>query len=312
MKPGLYLLAEDRSTLFSAADPAELAAAHPCWAKDLQRLEPWAKTVLPGKSANGRGMAAWRSGFYSADSASLVCGSCSSTMDALRYLIDELGLSPWDGLLAVEQKEGRGRRSHSWISPPGNLYVSWALPLLEEGRGTVNRWQAVASLLVGELTAAVLDTYGLKTAVKWPNDILVDDKKICGILVENRDGRTVVGVGLNLGHAPRGNKLKEPPAAEAASLQEVGVSVTPLELWFSFAKTGRRRYDQIVGSMSPEEFTKLLQHRLAWKGRTVLIKMNDDQGYLAEIKGLSPDGGLLIIREGKFETVYTGSIYPAG
>jgi BirA family transcriptional regulator, biotin operon repressor / biotin---[acetyl-CoA-carboxylase] ligase len=312
MKPGLYLLAEERNNLFSALDPRGLAEKHPLWAEDVRRLGPWVKTVIPDKSGNGRGMAAWRSGSVSANFASLVCGSCSSTMDALRYLIDVFGLSPWDGLLAVEQKEGRGRRSHFWVSPPGNLYVSWPWPDPGREREAVNRWWKVTSLLAGELTAVVLESFGVETFVKWPNDILVNDKKICGILVEKRDGRTIVGVGLNLVYAPQQGKLKEPPATEPVSLQEMGESVSPLQFWLRFAETGRLRFEQILESMAPEDFVMLLQRRLAWKGKTVLIRKSDDEAYMAEISGLSPDGGLLVIREGKLETVYTGSILPAG
>ncbi|MDY6827568.1 MAG: biotin--[acetyl-CoA-carboxylase] ligase [Bacillota bacterium] len=312
MKPGLYLLAEERNNLFSALDPQGLAEKHPSWAEDVRRLGPWVKTVIPVKSGNDRGMTAWRSGSVSANFASLVCGSCSSTMDALRYLVDVFGLSPWDGLLAVEQKEGRGRRNHSWISPPGNLYVSWPWPDPGKERETVSRWRMVTSLLAGELTAVALETFGVETAVKWPNDLLVNNRKVCGILVENRDGSTIVGLGLNLVYAPGRNKLEKSPAADAISLQDMGKSVSPLEFWFRFVETGRRRFEQIMASMSPEDFIMLLQRRLAWKGKAVLIKKNDDEAYLAEISGLSPDGGLLIIREGKLETVYTGSILPAG
>ncbi|MFW6010922.1 MAG: biotin--[acetyl-CoA-carboxylase] ligase [Desulfosalsimonas sp.] len=311
MEPGIYILAEAGNSLFEGLNPEGLSACHPAWADDVKRFGPWSESVIhPGTGCSGLKITAWRSGTAAGDSASLICGRCSSTMDCLRFLIDSLGLSPWDCMIASEQKKGRGQRDRSWLSPPGNLYVSWYWPDPGKKEGAAPGWQAMASLMAGLITAETLESFGLKVRIKWPNDLLVNDRKVCGILVENRGGHLIVGIGLNLAHAPKKEGLRDPFAVPAASLKDAGFEITPLEFWSRLAEAGRRRFYQLVGSVSPETFVELLHGRLAWKGEKVTIRKSPDEAYTAEILGLSPDGGLVINRESHTESIYTGSILP--
>ncbi|MCF8111617.1 MAG: biotin--[acetyl-CoA-carboxylase] ligase [Desulfobacteraceae bacterium] len=310
MEPGIYILAEAKDGLFDGLDPERLAAAHPAWAVDLRRFGPWSETVICDKTGTGSKMPAWRTEIAAGSSASLICGSCSSTMDGLRCLINAFGLSPWDCLIALQQEKGRGQRERSWISPPGNLYVSWYWPDPGNVEGAAQAWRSMASLMAGLLTAEALESFGVKVRIKWPNDLLVNDRKVCGILVENLSGLLIVGIGLNLAYAPGKEGLRDLVAVPAASLYEAGLEITPLEFWARLAETGRRRFYQLLESISPEIFVKLLNARLAWKGEKVTIRKSPDKAYTAEILGLSADGGLMINREGKSETIYTGSIFP--
>jgi BirA family biotin operon repressor/biotin-[acetyl-CoA-carboxylase] ligase len=100
---------------------------------------------------------------------------------------------------AEEQTQGRGRRGKVWVSPPGgSIYLSlawkFALPVNDLG---------CLSLAMGVAVARVLKNIGLQqVGLKWPNDVLVGDKKIAGILIETlritRQAATVIiGIGLN-------------------------------------------------------------------------------------------------------------------
>ncbi|MCW8924300.1 MAG: biotin--[acetyl-CoA-carboxylase] ligase [Gammaproteobacteria bacterium] len=100
---------------------------------------------------------------------------------------------------AEEQTQGRGRRGKVWVSPPGgSIYLSLAwpfdLPVSELGS---------LSLVVGVAVARVLKRIGLEQVrLKWPNDVLVEDRKIAGILIETAQLTTqttiaIIGVGLN-------------------------------------------------------------------------------------------------------------------
>jgi len=114
---------------------------------------------------------------------------------------------------AEEQTRGRGRRGRSWISPSNsNIYMSlaWklAIPVSELG---------ALSIIIGMAVIRALEGVGIKQArLKWPNDVLVNDKKIAGILIETVTGKSgslvvVIGVGLNYnwpGNAP-GNSSDE-------------------------------------------------------------------------------------------------------
>lgn len=107
---------------------------------------------------------------------------------------------------ADEQTAGRGRHSHAWFSPPGNLYLS---VLLRTGQA------AHRSIELSFLTAlAVADTveqllpHASKVLLKWPNDVLVQGSKIAGILLEQADDATIIGIGLNISQAPANTAYK--------------------------------------------------------------------------------------------------------
>lgn len=89
---------------------------------------------------------------------------------------------------ATEQRAGRGRQGRSWSAPPGTALLCSVL---------LREPPALLSLIAG---VAVADVCGESARVKWPNDVLVDGRKVAGILVEARpqDGWAVLGIGLNV------------------------------------------------------------------------------------------------------------------
>lgn len=97
-----------------------------------------------------------------------------------------------DGTLVIteQQTAGRGRQGRTWHSPAGlGLWFSLGFD------GHLEGMQVVAALSVRD---AVRDLCALN--IKWPNDLLFGGKKLCGILVEHKDNRTAVGIGLNVNH----------------------------------------------------------------------------------------------------------------
>lgn len=114
---------------------------------------------------------------------------------------------------AVRQTEGRGQRGNKWLSNDGeNLLFSIVLKLTPP-------MLAYDQFVLNELTSlAVVDflaSYGISADIKWPNDIYVDDRKICGILIENslRDSHissSIVGIGLNVNQRNFDDSIKNP------------------------------------------------------------------------------------------------------
>lgn len=92
-------------------------------------------------------------------------------------------------VLADKQTMGRGRSGHDWYSPEGGLWMSVLLAHHES---------CLVSLLAGVAICEVLEPYGIATGIKWPNDIMLNGKKIAGILCEVIDDKVVLGIGLNL------------------------------------------------------------------------------------------------------------------
>jgi BirA family biotin operon repressor/biotin-[acetyl-CoA-carboxylase] ligase len=127
---------------------------------------------------------------------------CHSTNNVLQQLIQQKGLT--DGMVVItdNQTEGRGQRGNTWESEPGkNLTLSLALHpkfLLARDQFLLN---ACASLAVRDCIARFIPSLPVK--IKWPNDIMLCDKKTCGILIENQIReqfiqQAVVGIGLNV------------------------------------------------------------------------------------------------------------------
>ena len=93
-------------------------------------------------------------------------------------------------LVAEEQSAGRGRLDRSWIAPKGSgllFSLDWPAPLL------------MAPLLMGVAAAhALRSTTTIPVVLKWPNDLMVSDRKLGGILASTSDGGVVIGVGINV------------------------------------------------------------------------------------------------------------------
>lgn len=121
----------------------------------------------------------------------------SSTNDVALRLVAE-GAEDRTVVTASEQTEGRGRRGASWVSPPGaNLYFSLILrPDIPFEPARVAEFAFVAAIAI----AKTLRQMKVEAGIKWPNDVLVKDRKISGILVESSPSReaVVIGVGINV------------------------------------------------------------------------------------------------------------------
>ena len=112
----------------------------------------------------------------------------SSTQDVAREMtIQELGTV----IVADVQESGRGRHGHVWLSPRGGLYASIVL-----------RSDPLLSLRIGVAVTRALQHLGIDPRLKWPNDILVHEKKIAGILIESSGETAIVGIGVNIDSAP--------------------------------------------------------------------------------------------------------------
>ena len=98
--------------------------------------------------------------------------------------------------LAYTQTEGRGRNQNKWTSSKGNLFLSTII----KPKSDKSLWHQL-SVIVGFSIVQVLVDLGVNSNLidlKWPNDVLVDNKKISGVLLESSDNFVIVGIGLNI------------------------------------------------------------------------------------------------------------------
>lgn len=157
-----------------------------------------------------------------------------------------LGEDDPEGAVAVadEQTEGRGRLGRHWLTPAGtSLLVSILLrPDVEPAR------LPQLSLVAGRACAeAIAEVTGLETDVKFPNDVLVEGRKVAGILAEASDGRVVLGVGVNV--SQEAGQLPAQARTPATSLLvATGREIDRAELLVALLDRLERRYDEWLGA----------------------------------------------------------------
>lgn len=199
-------------------------------------------------------------------------------------------------ITAERQTVGRGRRGRAWFSEPGNLYASLMLidPAPMERLGSLPLAVAVA---VQAAVSRIMPLDASDVLIKWPNDILVDRRKVCGILIEGEtlpDGRhgLVIGIGINVAVAPDAGLYP------VATLRDFGASASPEELFAhlfqSMAETlglwdrGRgisaimERWKQVAGGIGENITVNLpdrsISGRFAGIDDTGLLKLEMDDG----------------------------------
>jgi BirA family biotin operon repressor/biotin-[acetyl-CoA-carboxylase] ligase len=202
----------------------------------------------------------------------------------------EAGAPQGTVVTAGEQSEGRGRQGRSWTAPPDRaLLYSAVLRPLDERHLLL---PLTVPLAVCEAAESLQP--GLECAIKWPNDVWVDERKLGGILIEARpqDGWAVIGVGLNLAIEPG----EFPPELRetATSLATCGGSGT------LSGPAGRERaraaLDAALGRWVEEDAERILAE---WRGRDALrgreISWDGGSGIA---DGVDERGNLLVVTAG--------------
>ena len=116
----------------------------------------------------------------------------TSTMDLAKDLVEQ-GCQEGTMVFAQRQTQGRGRLGRAWNSPIGGLYLSMVL----RPQRAVSEAPQLA-LVAGLAVAETVRTFsGLFPTIRWPNDVLLDDRKVAGILVEAKSNVVILGIGIN-------------------------------------------------------------------------------------------------------------------
>jgi BirA family transcriptional regulator, biotin operon repressor / biotin---[acetyl-CoA-carboxylase] ligase len=209
--------------------------------------------------------------------------------------------------LSEEQTSGRGRGSNSWQSPRSTgIYCSAILrPALPPSDALV------LSLAAGLAVHAAIQQVDSRVMpdLKWPNDVLVEGKKLCGILTEMNAEATrvryiVVGVGINV------NQASFPKELAATSLRLVtGSEWSRVELVAALLKSLDREYRQLVeGPNAREAILRRFAENSSWvKGKAVRIEENGSS-FEGTTEGLDARGFLLVRTGRGVQTVLSGTV----
>jgi BirA family biotin operon repressor/biotin-[acetyl-CoA-carboxylase] ligase len=192
-------------------------------------------------------------------------------------------------VLTPRQTAGRGRGTNTWFSQPGNLTVTFAFPV--EEHLLPHQLPLVVGLAVREAAAELCGDQGVQ--LKWPNDLLYQDRKLAGLLCERVDRVDLVGLGLNVNLDPK----KAPPALRETVTSLRAIAGREFDLTDVVTVVGRH-LRRTLSSRNTQLFPTFLQEydrHHALVGRTVTILGQPGEAPITgRCLGLDDMGRLLV------------------
>jgi BirA family biotin operon repressor/biotin-[acetyl-CoA-carboxylase] ligase len=224
-----------------------------------------------------------------------------STMDVAR-LEARQGAAEGTVIIAGEQTSGRGRVRRPWLSPPGNIALS---VILYPDVSHLPYLIMIASLAIVRGIKAVT---GLEADIKWPNDILIDGKKVCGILTENeisgkKTPRAIIGIGINISIGDLDVKGSSIPVTSLE--KEFKQTVIKTDLVNNLLVEMERLYLELPDS---ESIYREWRRKLVTLGKKVMVTSGDEtlEG-LAE--SVDPTGALILkLDDGSTTRIVAGDV----
>lgn len=216
--------------------------------------------------------------------------------------------APQGALVYAEtQTAGRGRFDRRWFTPPA---AALAFSLILRPDQLETRSLGLFSPLAGLAVALSFEQFGLSPQIKWPNDVLLDRKKVCGVLVEavwqtDQVQALVIGIGINVASSA------VPPAADliypATSLQDVLGS--PPDRPRLLASVLQNLFT-LRSTLSDPSFMQLWQDRLAFRGEWVQVQQPGQPPVIGQLQGVDSEGCLLLLAaSGSQVTIRVGDVH---
>lgn len=233
----------------------------------------------------------------------------TSTNTAAKAIADK---SPYNFGLIVADKQisGKGRRGRSFVSPKGmGIFMTIYLkpPILPTAASMLT---LLAGMAVSDSIFAITN---LQSQIKWPNDIVVNGKKLCGILTEMSSemdfiNYVVIGIGINVNN----DSFPEGISDVATSLNlETGKTFRRSTLIASVMKSFKSYYDVFLKTNDLSNLKETYNNRMINTGRKVLVIRGDEQ-YEAVAVSIDDDGELIVNRDGREEKVLSGEVSVRG
>ena len=229
----------------------------------------------------------------------------STNLEAAKRAIE--GAAEGLCVVASEQTAGRGRLQRQWISPKGaGLYFSMVLrPRIHQ-----SSWPLITLAAALAVHDALLKAYSLKTDIKWPNDILSNNRKLCGILaetVETTVGRAVVlGIGINLTSSafpPEVHEIATSVQLETGKVPNLEIILRNLMIALEL------RYEMLQSVRGGEEILREWSVRSSYASGKRIRVANGQEVLEGTTRGLESDGGLRVeTDEGEIRIVRAGDV----
>jgi len=201
-------------------------------------------------------------------------------------------------LIAEYQSAGRGQYGRVWQSGPGS---SLLLSVILRPPGALCRPVMLTALTAVAVAEAIYSLTAVQARMKWPNDLLIHGKKVCGLLIEQHAAAVVIGIGLNL--TQNAEEFAAAGLPEAASLAQL--SEQPVSL--------RTAVEVVLGHLD-QEYSRLIngervtieadwKWRLGLLGRQVVVERYDGSSETGRLHEMGFDGLELEVADGLFRVI---------
>ncbi len=226
-----------------------------------------------------------------------------STNEKAKRMLRNKEISSDTLIRALEQSSGKGRLGRSWLSKKGEgLYLS----IIKEV--DINKNPSILTVAAAIAVFKSLESFDVKDlGIKWPNDILIGSKKLCGILSEliEVDGRffAIIGIGINVNN----KSFSEDLTTKATSLFLENVYIDMMDLMDNLELSFEEVYNKVSDRWNLEKIVNFLNDHLIGIGNTVEFNYKGTK-FLGIIDGINADGSLRIISEGRLMDIFSGEI----
>jgi BirA family biotin operon repressor/biotin-[acetyl-CoA-carboxylase] ligase len=203
-----------------------------------------------------------------------------------------------DWLVALKQDKGKGRHGRPWESIDGNFSGS-TLVQLRPADPPAPSLTLVAGLALIE--AVEIEAPGSPLQLKWPNDLMLGDAKLAGILLERSGDRVVAGFGVNLAGAP------DLAGRKTASLESVR-DLAPQ----AFAPVLAAKFAQLLAawrSSEPAQFAQAWMARAHPVGTPLEVHSGPSERVSGTFDGIEPDGAMRLRRDGMIDLIRAGDVF---
>ncbi|MCR5418716.1 MAG: biotin--[acetyl-CoA-carboxylase] ligase [Lachnospiraceae bacterium] len=244
-----------------------------------------------------------------------------STNNDCKRLMQEAIANPERSILvaAANQEGGKGRRGRAWTSPAGSS-ISFSLGLVP--RTSLRSASMLTLVMALAVVRAINEVTGLKAGIKWPNDIVIDGRKVCGILTEmnleeGEIASLVIGVGINVSQTDFDEEIKDTATSLLLELQRSGEpsqegSISRSAITAECVNQFEKLYDTFCIRQDLSELKEEYEKVLVNKGR--VVRVLDPKGeYEATSLGITDDGELMVkTGDGQIRNVYAGEVSVRG
>nr|WP_244422698.1 biotin--[acetyl-CoA-carboxylase] ligase [Liberibacter crescens] len=210
-------------------------------------------------------------------------------------------------IVASRQTGGRGRRNKAWFSEPGNVYAS--LLLINSGSSSfLLSLPFIISLAVQETIKSVMSLGDSRVEVKWPNDVLIRQRKVAGILIEsvnllNRSQAIVIGIGINVSCFP------ETVVYPVTSLKAEGASVELEDVYVHLFQKVEKMLSMWDQGRGRNKIMNLWRNAVYGIGEIITVNL-PDRSLRGRFVDIDDNGFLLLeIDNGDFVQISTGDVF---